>query len=990
MAPPRSKYSGGKIASHSDLRAEADLGGPSGLNTTKPESRLRLDFCNIRGINTNINSVHQHLTSSKPHILALAETKVNSNTPHVHLNIPGYDLHSRFRHNFGLAVFIRDDLCCQREESYEPKDFDVMWFKLSTDVVTKFICCLYRPPSEHQYERLFSNLGNRIDFLQINYPTAEITIVGDFNVHNIDWLKHSNKNDDEGREAETFAISHNLTQLVDEPTRIPDRQGDFASLLDLFLTSNPDLYTVTVQPPLGSSDHNLISATCELAIKTQEPQLPRKVWHYKSAKWRNLREFYLHFPWIDVCFKNRNTSESADEITQVILAGMEAFIPSSIKRPSKNKPWFDKSCSRAVNSKNAAYREWRRNPTVENRNTFIIFRNLCKQTVDECKERHNEQIKNKLLNCPNGSRSFWSVAKAVSQGFSKSSIPPLTKDDGSIAETAKEKANILAEMFASNSTLDPQGKIPPTIPRVNSSMPGPVFRQREVKRILKGLDTNKAVGPDGVPAIVLKKCAAELTAPLCRLFSLSYRSACFPSSWKCAQVQPIPKKGKKTVPSNYRPIALVPIISKVMEKLINEQLLKYLESSNIISDRQYGFRKHRSTGDLLAYVTHLWTRAIESYGESRAVALDISKAFDRVWHDGLLCKLTAYGLPPTLLRWLSSFLKERSIRVGIDGHFSEKFKINAGVPQGCILSPTLFLLYINDLLGKTNNSIYSFADDSTLISSFTSQTPMTAAHSQREREHQIASINEDMNTIVEWGDNNIVQFNAGKTQAAIFSKKANTAGSDLKMTEQTLTLASSINLLGVNVENNMSWRNHVTKIAKAASQKLGALFRAKNLYTSHQLLLLYKAQIRPSLEYCSHIWSSAPKHLLKMLDSIQKRAVRLIDDPELTKNLHSLDHRRKVADLSLFYRYYYGRCSNELALLIPPRVVPNRNTRQAQAAHQHTIQLQTPRTSLFRDSFFWRTASLWNELPRHTFPENYNLQRFKTNAHRHLSTHTAR
>ena len=385
----------------------------------------------------------------------------------------------------------------------------------------------------------------------------------------------------------------------------------------------------------------------------------------------------------------------------------------------------------------------------------------------------------------------------------------------------------------------------------------------------------------------------------------------------------------------------------------------------------------------------MWSSAIEHHGESRAVALDISKAFDRVWHEGLLTKLRSYGLPDRLCSWLSSFLKDRTLQVAVDGFLSDTFKINAGAPQGSILSPTLFLLYINDLLEKTKNPIYSFADDSTLVSSFTLAARTSAASAHLRRQSEVLHLNKDLEEILAWGDSNQVEFNAKKTQAAVFSKKVNVKEPDIVMSGRPIPLASSINLLGVNLGSNMSWHDHVAGLAKIASQKLGTLFRTKKLYTPQQLLLLYKAQIRPSLEYCSHIWSSAPKHTLKLLDSIQKRAIRLIGDPELTKNLESLDHRRKVGDLALFYRYFHGRCSADLARSIPPRAVHSRSTRRATAAHQYQVQLTTPRTSLFKDSYMWRTSSLWNGLPEAVFPREYNLQRFKTNVNRHFRTHTA-
>ena len=147
---------------------------------------FKVDYCNIRGLNTNINSVHQHLQTNKPHLLALGETKVSSSTSIVNYLYPGYEFHSRLRSNFGICLFARSDLSCQREEALEPKDFDVMWFKITTQQITRFICCLYRPPSDKQFRALFSSLANTVDFLQTNNPKAEIVILGDFNVHNID------------------------------------------------------------------------------------------------------------------------------------------------------------------------------------------------------------------------------------------------------------------------------------------------------------------------------------------------------------------------------------------------------------------------------------------------------------------------------------------------------------------------------------------------------------------------------------------------------------------------------------------------------------------------------------------------------------------------------------------------------------------------------------------------------------------------------------
>ena len=216
-------------------------------------------------------------------------------------------------------------------------------------------------------------------------------------------------------------------------------------------------------------------------------------------------------------------------------------------------------------------------------------------------------------------------------------------------------ANLFASTFASNSNLDDQESQPPLYPTSTLAISPIKYSTRKVRKAILQLNTSKSSGPDGIPAIVLKSCSPELAPVLNKLFQLSYNLGIFLSSWKLAHVFPIPKKGEKSDPSNYRPIAITSLISKTMETIVTKQLLAFLETNNLLSDHQYGFRQARSTGDLLAYAVHAWSSALESYGESRVISLDISKAFDRVWLF-LLNYLCSVFTTPSLHGWLAFYM----------------------------------------------------------------------------------------------------------------------------------------------------------------------------------------------------------------------------------------------------------------------------------------------------------------------------------------------
>ena len=341
---------------------------------------------------------------------------------------------------------------------------------------------------------------------------------------------------------------------------------------------------------------------------------------------------------------------------------------------------------------------------------------------------------------------------------------------------------------------------------------------------------------------------------------------------------------ERSTGKNYCPVSLLSVVSKVFEKLVNNRIVGHLEKCGLFSDFQYGFRSSRSTADLLTVVSDRIAKAFNRSGATRAVVLDISKASDRVWHAGLLHKLNSYRIPGQIFSLISSFLSNRQLRVVLDGKSSQEHPVNAGVPQVSILGPTLFLLYINDLPDDVICDIAIYADDTTLYSKCDWASDLW-------QQLELASEREsDVRDTVDWGKKWLVDFNGGKTQLVSFDRSNNNGSIDVKMGGSILEEKSSFKMLGLAFSSKLDWDSYIISIAKTASKKIGALIRSMKFLSPEVALYLYKATIRPCMEYCCCIWAGAPSCYLDLLDKLQKWICRILG-PSLAASLEPLAHR---------------------------------------------------------------------------------------------------
>ena len=550
-------------------------------------------------------------------------------------------------------------------------------------------------------------------------------------------------------------------------------------------------------------------------------------------------------------------------------------------------------------------------------------------------------MSDKIVAASGNPKLWFKLVDSVLEKDYKPPIPGLCVD-GEILATDPEKANALVNHFSKQTCLSvPDGHSPALAASNKFAIPVKTpseFKRVRLRRIkvqesLDKLAVTKATGNDQIPAILLNKCSQVLTRPLTRIFRSSLKHGYFPSDWKRADVVALHKKKSKSDPGNYRPISLLSIISKVFESLICSRLKKHIDP--LLNKHQFGFRSGHTSMDLLTNMSQRWINQLAEGGEVRAVALDISKAFDKVWHDGLLFKMKRFGISGSILSWFRSYLSDRSQRVVIESSFSDYADVNAGVPQGSVAGPLLFLMFIDDLFDVVDNNLDVFADDSTLWSSIPEISKRVLV---------AKSLNSDLVKIAEWATRWIVTYNAGKTELVTFSRKHDTLNfrsrgvkngkydSDpshnphppIQFQSSVIPEGKSFTVVGLTFTSDLSWTAHINKVAVGAKRAVSMLFRAKEYLSKEAVLTLYKSHIRPKMEYLSPIWTGGSQTALNKLNNIQKRVLDYVGS--IGNNLPSLGHRRGVAGLCFIQRLINNSAPAPVLELCPPRFQSRRHS----------------------------------------------------------------
>jgi hypothetical protein len=531
-----------------------------------------------------------------------------------------------------------------------------------------------------------------------------------------------------------------------------------------------------------------------------------------------------------------------------------------------------------------------------------------------------------------------------------SGVSPLKSTTGIIFSDNTNKANILNSQFSSVFNQNEDDNFPDLGDSNIPDMPQITVCPAGVEKLLKSLKDHKASGPDDISPRLLKHLAPHLAPVLTLLYRATLKQGTIPDEWRTAHVVPIFKKGDKHKAENYRPVSLTSIVCKIMEHIMCSNILKHLDAHDILTDVQHGFRKRRSCETQLILTLNDLAKNIDESGQTDVILLDFAKAFDKVPHRRLLKKLEHYGIRHQNNTWIKSFLHDRSQKVLVEGTTSSTAPVKSGVPQGSVLGPLLFLIFINDLPSRVSNgtSVKLFADDCVLYRRITSPDDCVTLQS-------------DLDSLQRWEKEWLMQFHPSKCLTLHITNKKKPIKTIYKIHGEDLSTVQTAKYLGVNINSKLSWNDHIAAITKKAHNTIGFLQRNISCCPKATKALSYKTLVRPLVEYSSVVWDPHTKQNINIIEKVQRRGARfvcgdyrrassvdqMLSDLEWT----SLAERRAKAKVTMMYKIV-----NQLV------DIPANLHLRPSPRFDHKFVLPFARINSYQRSFFVDGVRLWNKL----------------------------
>lgn len=890
-------------------------------------------YINIRGILSNLSELSICIQNEKPLVIFISETFLSSIVPDRVVNIPGYQLIRMDRDTFGggLIIYVSCATKYKINNCTLNTNFECIDLTLKLKIADLHTLLIYRPPGADL--SVLNFIEQRLDDSTPSFNTVSL-IIGDFNVHNSKWWPH-NTTDNYGIETDLFCTRQGLAQLVNSPTRFPDSLPGSPSLIDLALTNTSELFTRTyVSAPIGSTDHGLVhlviptnESTCDNASVNNE-LIPD---FNNLANWDTIHNAITTSDWSQLLQSN-NINQAVDIFNSIVTEIIDTHVPKRrVGKPGKHTlPFITPEFLRLSEMKAHSWSEFLTSNSQEHLNTFRHARDNLKRESRQIRRSYYLSTAQKL-SVTYSPRLYWRMARDIYKFSDTTDVIPDLEHNGLPYTTDFGKANLLNQFYSNPDQFQTDCKYPNPNASTSAILDDLNITQPMILNKLKSLDCQKSTGPDNIPNIFLFNCAELLCTHLAFLFSLSLESGIVPIAWKTAYVTPIYKrKGDRSQVRNYRPISITSCVGKILESLLNDALTNHLLSNSLISASQFGFLPKHSAVDQLAIVYHKWISAAASNQESVAAFLDLANAFTTVPHQALRHKLPSFGVRGKFFSWISDYLRERVQFTRVNQTLSDMCTVQAGVPQGSVLAPTLFIIFINDLLTNIEDLRHTCPDsvnlfpaayaDDTLISISSSYFPLALAFMRQA--FKVASA---------WSRSWGMKFNATKTMIMRLSNRnTQVTSSELTFEGCRIPFSTEHKHLGVIISSDLKLNRQVEEVCKKARKEIFVLriLRLRMPPNSNTLLLkLYKAYIRCHLEYASVLLCGAGKMLANCLEGVQRAAIRVIlglpyrqplnNDHYEELSLDYLQFRRNSALACLTHKMFYQNCSMALQHFAP-------------------------------------------------------------------------
>ncbi len=937
----------------------------------------KISFChaNVRSLLSShkLDELSIRATQEDYSIIVTTETWLDASISNHDVSIEDYEIirRDRNRNGGGIAVFIRSNIGFQPLDDLNNPNYECVWLKITSGHNSFILGSFYVTESTAtQANDFIEYLDSVLDLInQLQLSNLPLFLIGDFNAKSSTWF-NLQMNNALGIRLQGFVERNHMKQLINEPTRVV---GNAISLLDLVITNCENLVdSCGVSAPICNSDHGLIWTT--INFTTPKSNFVKSFFDLKGTDLDNLKHVLRSFNW-DSMYESPDHSQNIKHwlhnFYELIKTNTKLI---SCKIRSNDKPWFRNRLRHLISKRHRLYKKAKRSGSSDDWSRYHGVSKECLNAIAEAKESYFKSLFQSLSDFSTSSKKWWHVTKKLIGSNNSSTIPPLVDNNGDVSADTKDKCMLLNEYFASQCKVDDDNTdVPEPEPCTNSSLSDMSFNDAEVKKVIDNLGTSKAVGPDGISNDFIRNIADAIITPLTNFFNYSIRHGIFPEEWKKSNIVPIFKKGDKALPSNYRPVSLLCCLSKVFEKLVAQKFMHYIKQNNLITEHQSGFMPSDSTTNQLIYVTDHILNGFEKGEDSLAVFLDISKAFDKVWHKGLILKLKNNGINGTLLNWFESYLSNRLQKVVYQGVSSNYEKVRAGVPQGSVLGPILFLIYINDITVGLVSLNTLFADDGSLI------------HRYKNIDEAVEAMHHDLRLIEIWAKKWLVTFNPSKTIFMIFSKKASREASpNLIFFGSRILEVDSHRHLGVTFSNTLNWAKHIENIISSADKRMFILKQLSRKVPRKTLLVLYYSMIRSVLEYGCQVYGDLPAVLSDKLERVQYEAGRIIcgalkntsyEKIRIELGWPTLHSRRNFLSLSLMYKIINGLTPSYIqnVILLHNHNLPYRlNLRNADHVPVRPFRLKS-----YETSFGISAVRKWNALPR-TFRMKPNIEQFKS------------